>query len=471
MGSSSLGNATTTSPAVSGEIVQPASSMQRVALHCTMLFLFFRISFLHEFITGKIRLDLHMLMLLGIMSLLTAFLTSRLTIGLGTRTARLWVGYAFCLCLATAGSSWRGGSIGLLLEYLRTNFPLLLLIPAVTYTTNDLIKILKTIGWAGIAVIGLGFSNKVIVEGRMILMNAASIGDSNDYAAYLIFVAPLVVFLLFGPGSKPFHKLLGLIVIPAGIFQVLSTGSRGALVGIAATLALVVVLSKPRVKLAMLIGLPTIALLALPLVPHKAVDRFASLFKSDAEDKTDATASSEARRRLLQQSITLTFTHPLLGVGPGQFMDSEGELAKASHERGMWHATHNTYTQVSSECGIPAFLFYVAAISVTLTRLWKLRNTIDPMLATAAQVMLTSMFSFAVCTFFLSHAYDFPLLVSSGVSIAIFLLAGQSRAPVAKQDEGERVLPSGVRPRPLRHRPARPSNERRPLAELPTQVG
>ena len=322
--------------------------MQRIALRFTMLFLFFRISFLHEFITGKIRIDLHMLMLLGILSLVTAFLTGRLTIALGTRTAKLWMGYAFCLFLATAGSSWRGGSLPLLMEYARTNLPLLLLIPAVTYSIDDLLKIVKTIGWAGVATIGLGFSNKVIVDGRMILMNAASIGDSNDYAAYIIFVFPFVMFLLFGRGSSPFHKALGLVVVPAGVFQILSTGSRGALVGIAATIALVMVLSKPKVKLALLIGLPTIALVALPLVPTKSAERFASIFKSEGEDKTDATASSEARKRLLQQSITLTFTHPLLGVGPGQFMDSEGELAKASHERGMWHATHNTYTQVSS---------------------------------------------------------------------------------------------------------------------------
>ena len=30
--------------------------------------------------------------------------------------------------------------------------------------------------------------------------------------------------------------------------------------------------------------------------------------------------------------------------------------------RGMWHETHNSYTQISSECGIPALIFFVSAV-------------------------------------------------------------------------------------------------------------
>ena len=419
---------------------QPASSVERAALHFTMLFLFFRISFAHEFLTSKIHIDLHLLMLLGGASFLTALLTGKLLSAARDRIATLWLLFALCMFCATIFSSWRGGSLPLLFEYFRTALPLVLLIPAVAHTKQDIIKLVKTVGWAGIAVIALGFSTKTILDGRIVLSDASSIGDSNDYAAYLIFVFPVVLYFLYGINRNPFLKALGLVVIPGGVFQILSSGSRGGLVGIAATLLLVVIMGSPRVKIALLLGVPTLAMLAIPFIPGKAADRFASLFKSAAEDKTDATASSEARRRLLEQSLTLTMEHPVLGVGPGQFMDSESGLANASGVKGMWHQTHNTYTQVSSECGLPALLFFLAAIITTLKRLWRTTKAPDPVLAAIAQVVLISTFGFAVCVTFLSHAYDFPLIVTSGLAIAITRLvprsnedAGQERGVMAQR--------------------------------------
>jgi O-antigen ligase len=395
-----------------------AAPMEAVALRCTLVFLFFRISFLHEFITSKLRIDLHILLLLGVASLLTALMTGKLMVALRTRATIFWMLFALCLCAATVFSTWRGGSFPLTLDYLRTALPLLLLIPAVTSTSEDLVKIVKTIGWAGIATIALGFSNKVLVQGRMMLANAPSIGDSNDYASYLVFVFPFVVYLLFAENRAVVRKLLGFVVIPAGLYQILSTGSRGGLVGVLATVLAILLMGKAKAKAIILIGAPVLALLALPFVPSQSLQRFESLFVGSAGDKT-AKESSEARQRLLYQSILLTLSHPLVGVGPGQFMENESVAAKSSGQRGMWHETHNTYTQVSSECGIPALVFFIAALATTFASLWRLKKNSNPLLATIAQFVLISMFGFAVCSFFLSHAYDFPLLISCGLSMAI----------------------------------------------------
>jgi O-antigen ligase len=406
-------------------IPRTASPMHVIALRCTLVFLFFRISFLHEFIASKIKVDPHILMLLGAVSLLTAFMTGNLMVALRSRATKLWLSFAFCLCVATVLSTWRGGSFPLVMDFLRTAVPLLLLIPAVTESSEDLVKIVKMIGWAGIATIALGFSNKVLVQGRMMLVNAASIGDSNDYAAYLIFVFPFVAYLLFAEKASMVRNLLGFIVLPAGLYQMLSTGSRGGLVGIIATGCAILLMGKPKLKALILIGAPTLALLALPFVPSQSMERFASIFVSSAGNET-AKESSEARRRLLYQSITLSLSHPLFGVGPGQFMENESDIAKASGERGMWHETHNTYTQVSSECGIPALILYLAALVTTFRNLWKLRKSSNPLLAAVAQCVLISTFGFAVCVFFLSHAYDFPFLILCGLSLAISRLVPES---------------------------------------------
>src|SRR5689334_1809934 len=60
---------------VATQVPQVAGPMQGIALRCTLVFLFFRISFLHEFIASKIRIDLHILMVLGAVSLLIALMT------------------------------------------------------------------------------------------------------------------------------------------------------------------------------------------------------------------------------------------------------------------------------------------------------------------------------------------------------------------------------------------------------------
>jgi O-antigen ligase len=87
------------------------------------------------------------------------------------------------------------------------------------------------------------------------------------------------------------------------------------------------------------------------------------------DDQLDASAitSTDARIQLLRKSVKYTFQHPLFGVGPGMFVVAEDEDAKAAGFRhGNWQGTHNSYTEVSSELGIPAFIFYLLVIFLSL---------------------------------------------------------------------------------------------------------
>ena len=414
--------------------------MDRIALRLALLFLFFRISYLHEFISSHIHVDVHVLMLLGGISCLTVFITGKWTTGFRDKNALLWYGYAFCLCLATLFSTWRGGSLPFALNYVRTVLPLLLLIPAVVGSRSDLVKVVDTIGWAGIATIALGFTAKEFKDGRMTLVGAESIGDSNDYAAQIMYVMPVIIYTLFAAKKSLFRKILGMLVLPAGIYQLLSTGSRGALVSAAVTLLLFFFIAKPNVKMGLVVGLPTLVMLAAPFVPSHAMERLTTFFNSSNAATSEAAESAEARRHLFEQSIRLTLMHPLLGVGPGQFTESEGSLAKAAGMKGMWHETHNTNTQVSSECGIPATICFLSAMILTLRRLWKARSCGDPLLASVAQVFFISTLSFAICVFFLSHAYGFAFLISAGLAIAVDRL--MATRPAAAAEPGTVALPA-----------------------------
>src|SRR5207302_4169399 len=118
--------------------------------------------------------------------------------------------------------------------------------------------------------------------------------------------------------------------------------------------------------------------------------------KSIADPQEDVTGSAEARKQLLIRSLELTAQHPLFGVGPGQF----NELSKA------WHESHNSYTQLSSEAGIPALLIFLALMWRGFKNL-RLRKTI----AKGTQAwylaggLYCAMVGYAVGAFFLSTAF------------------------------------------------------------------
>ena len=126
-------------------------------------------------------------------------------------------------------------------------------------------------------------------------------------------------------------------------------------------------------------GTPLFLLLIAATMPKKLLSRYGTLSEREPgrshhgdDDTLDASAiaSTDARMRLLTKSIKYTLYHPLFGVGPGMFAVAEDKEAHANGLRhGTWQGTHNSYTQVSSELGIPGCIFYVLVI------FWSLKTT------------------------------------------------------------------------------------------------
>ena len=104
-------------------------------------------------------------------------------------------------------------------------------------------------------------------------------------------------------------------------------------------------------------------------------------------------------------------SHPLFGVGPDQFAAAVSQDAAAHGQQVPWLGTHNTYTQVSSECGIPALIFYVAVIGLCLRSNLRLyRQTrdspADRELAGLSRCLLAGTLVFAISAFFFHMAYS-----------------------------------------------------------------
>lgn len=117
------------------------------------------------------------------------------------------------------------------------------------------------------------------------------------------------------------------------------------------------------------------------------------------EDPTSAYGSAQARRQLFWRSVEVTAAHPLLGVGPGNFEEISG----------AWHVSHNTFTELSSEGGLPAFVLFLLIVSRGFGNLRKIKKLSRRRrdLVLLARALHASLAGYVIGALFTSSAYDF----------------------------------------------------------------
>jgi len=178
--------------------------------------------------------------------------------------------------------------------------------------------------------------------------------NPNDLATHLVIIIPLV-FALIPLTRNVLLKILYATFAILIVSGVVVTFSRGGFLGLVAGLGFFTFKIFRRSR-GVGLGLAAIALVAfLVLAPVGYGDRVATILSSGS----DITGSSGAREQLLVRSALVTLRHPLVGVGMGNFH------FHSIHEQ----VTHNSYTQVGSELGIPAMLLYTMFIFAPLRKL------------------------------------------------------------------------------------------------------
>jgi O-antigen ligase len=238
--------------------------------------------------------------------------------------------------------------------------------------------------------------------------------DPNDLALNLCVVLPFCAAMVFSTRNLAM-KLLWTAVVLAAIVLIATTESRGGF------LAVVVVLiamwrrfrltGPTKIMAAIVLIVAIIAGLA-SVGTSSYFGRMHTIVNTD-EDKG---GSAQSRRALLIESIQLTITHPLFGVGPGQFTEVSGS----------WHITHNTYTQFSSEAGIPALVLFVFLLRRAFknlrldkyaprTQAWYVNNA-----------LYCGMLGYLVGAFFLSTTYWFMPYLMVAYSVAARNLTSES---------------------------------------------
>lgn len=430
--------------------------MRFFAFTCAIVLVFLRFSFLPETIEYFTGIHTYLLYVFGPPALVGVVAFGGLKRTFRYAPAQYWLAFLVWMVLAVPFSSWRGDSFALAQTYVRTDFIMLLVTAGLAVNWVECRFMIYAVALA--TVFNLATAHLLMSQAadsdRLFLQSRGMISDPNDLAAHLLLVLPFLLFVILRPRTFIVIRLILAGAMVYGLFLILRSGSRGGFVALMFTLALFLLFGSARQRLAVGIAAPVILIILIGVLPHSTWKRLKSISESSEANKA-AIDSREARKYLLRKSIEFTFKKPLFGVGPGQFQNYEGIAAVAERRKGSWHATHNTYTQVSSECGIPALAFFLGAITSTFRILRKIRKKALMMnkdeIVTAAFCITVGLTGYAAASMFLANGYRFQFLAISGLVIAIWRIVSKDR-PSPRSDNmlTEQPHPEGAEMNPSR---------------------
>ncbi len=368
--------------------------------------------------------------------------------GFHTRAGRYWTAFLLWMLLAAPLSVWKAGSATMLVNYVpRAYFCFFYTCSFVTSLGRCRQLMYVQIAAAAALLISCAAFGGPGDDGagvdpntRFRIPHSLFYANSNDLALALLIGISSFLFLLARPRIGP--RLAGTAGILLAAFYAFQTGSRGSVIAAAAMFATVLWLSRDRWK-TLALGFAALgALFAATIAgaPSSTFHRLSLLLNDPAspgpESQGDlaSLASQQQREELFRTSVRYTLMHPLFGVGPDQFAAAVEQDAARSGQHIAWLGTHNTYTQISSECGIPALIFYAAVIVYCLRANYRLclRTRDHPAqreLASLSRSLLAGTCVYAVSAFFFHMAYSAHLPMLAGFTVALQLVSGEVKSP------------------------------------------
>jgi O-antigen ligase len=389
---------------------------------CALVLIFLRFSALAEIISSLTKMDFYLYAIFGPLVFLGVITSGGIRRTFREKPSKFWLWFLLWMIAAVPFSSWRGGALTFVSGYVKVVFIMLLATAGLAKTWRDCRKIIYTIAAAAVFNVACSFFFQS-GDGRLGFGGVVTtMGNPNDLAAHLLLALAFPTFIVLKPQSRLFLRVLLGGTIGLGIFQLLRTASRGALVALVLTSLLLFIRGSTRQKATVGAVIAATSILAMTFLPAATWQRLTSFSKEKGASE-EALESSEERQYLLAQSVIYTLQHPIFGVGPGQFPLYEGTHMRTHGSHGAFLGTHNSYTQISSECGIPALIFYFGAVISTFGLLSRIRNMpVGPDRAeirTAAQCMTIGLFSYSVAITFVNFGYAYEFIAVSGLVLAI----------------------------------------------------
>ncbi len=425
---------------------RPISPIQRLGFYFLLAFLFLVHSRIFDVHLHFLRIPI----LTYWSCVVFACITGGVVRAFSNRIGLALLAFTGWLLLATAGSVWVRGSVDVLQDLWLKVLLIYLIIAALISGWDQFRGAMHAMAYSIIALslVSLVFGD--YETGRLFLPHSR-FANPNDLAQILLMGLPFCWFIVINRAASAAKRalaFLGMIPILAALAK---TGSRGALVGFAALVLFVFLKVSLANKIKLAISAVFVLVTTAVFLPDSLRQRYLTLFESRFQSREtvgsrtirieeSATSSAHARWYLFKRSLELTMYHPLLGVGPGMFAVGDSKYAEEEGERATWQVTHNTFTQVSSEAGIPALLLYLGVLYFS----WKAAGSSDKLKEDASPVrgparrpgrrrdpfaeiqeikrasfcLKLSLFSYTLSAMFASLAYNGHLLTLAGLCAA-----------------------------------------------------
>lgn len=388
----------------------------------------------HEILTFGMGINLFLPYVLGIPAILLVLTSGGVVRTFRAKPAILLAAFMVWLLLVSPFSSWKGGTVELLTDSFKTEFSMLFMVAGLVMTWRELQWVASCIALcAGINVLAAMKYGVTWGEGARFSLTFGTLQNPNDMATHMLLVAPFALLVLLNLRGLNLKSLACVAALIGTLIIVVKTGSRSALLTIVVMVIFIFVKARGGQRLLIAGSTMLACFLTVVVAPDMLYKRFLSIVEftpdmMDSDEMAGALGSSEARKSLLKQSLWATLKHPITGVGPGQFATYEADVAKIAGRRSGWQVTHNSYTEVSSEAGIPAFLFFTGSILSSLFLLNRIyrRAFEDPSflpIRNFAFCLMLSMTGFASSIFFASMAYRYYLSVLVGLTVSFAVFA------------------------------------------------
>jgi O-antigen ligase len=434
-----------TSPTIvapSVAVQQQPDALQKLSAGLVVCYLFLLFSHVQDMVY-YLHLPLVMFSLSTIVGLLSGSLFAKL------KTRPMWVMLALTVWIAIGipFSVWPGGAAETFSDFWVKAVLIFILVTGLIRTIPHIETAMAAMGFGTVTASLIVLSAGSHQFGDRIASDVGRFSDANDFAQFMLMGMCVLCAYATKPGRSAVTKIIAYAGLLALAIAFSKTGSRGGFIGLLVVLGYAFWKGSAAVKARIIVLAVVGTLAAVAYLPSSILMRYALVFGIDEPGGDDvqreaAEGSAEGRRYLFDKSIAITFKHPVLGVGAGMFAVAENELAvKQGQIKGAWHQTHNMYTQVSSELGIPGFILFMTLVVYafrSLGRVMRMRLTYpkDPGIAEAAHIarwLRLALIGMATSGLFLSVAYTQELYILLALSLGIGDISQRlliKRAPV-----------------------------------------
>jgi probable O-glycosylation ligase (exosortase A-associated) len=365
-----------------------------------------------------------LVILIGVLSYVADRWSKGLPIVEWNREIGLIAGLALVATLTVPFSIWPGGSLAVLIDYMKTATIFLLLSHVVT-TLARLRQAAWLLTWMAI---GLGLfalynflTGAVIDQGanqdRLVGNEGALTKNPNDLALMVNLLLPLSVGL-FLASKDTWQRVILLTAIAMEAVTVVLTYSRGGALTLAVILLLYFWKLRRRPERSFLYAGVLAAVLALPLLPSSYFDRLSTITNTQA----DRTGSAQERMSDMIIAAKTIMANPIIGAGMGMNMLVMREA------RGGWLGVHNVYLEHALDLGLIGLGIFVVLLWSCIRAVSRIQERASPPeLFFLAQGLQISLIAYATAAMFHPVSYQYYFYYMAGLALATRTIAGASR--------------------------------------------